>query len=285
MRFLLLWCFVVQSVFPSFVYAKPVAVQQDYSPQLMAQYAADFLTHAKTVGGVMKMLSVHLTPEQLKSVEAYYKKMGVSQDSKFPKLKHDGNRIYFDSNNYIQVQDGNTIIINGYVFQQSKESFDEALKKMYSTLSAPKNAGSLFIPSAHAMAPLMIGLLAVGGMALAGYFLGPMLFNSTPTEGAIGGGLLGGVAAAAFLLKDNKQHIHCDQRQYVYRPPGAIGRPVPGQVLNQVYGPQVPPCNSPVPFRTAMADWPRPGSAQRPINLQQPGRLPGTPVQITPIGQ
>ena len=281
MKLILVFVLIYQSLFAQLAYAANKGKELEYSPEITAEYSAEFFNDMKTVGEFMKFMAMHVPEQEMKNLEGQYQKMGINKDTAIPVVRFEKNKIFFDKNNFtdfIEIKDSKTIIINGYVFKQNKKPYDVNVQEIYKTLSGKKSA-SLFIEEAHALGGLGIALLAIGGGALIGSFLGPSLFGTTAGEGALGGGVIGGIGA--LLLGGNlfgrREQLHCHNGGYYHRGPGmgVPGRPIPGQMINQAYGAPMPACLDRNRVHASLNGWGTPPRI--------PG-VPGTPVGTRPVG-
>jgi len=167
-KFVTLFSFVAL-VTPS-AYATP---QQKMAGEI-AQRMADGMNQFGTVGNYLKGLERYTTKEEMDKTVKLLQANGVTKATKIPKLKVDGNKIYYDKANYMIINSDGTISSNGVKFKSEDIPFDQLLAKIYSKLGGKKSAQVQLIPEANAFfGGGVMGMLLGGAlMGLGLWFVG-----------------------------------------------------------------------------------------------------------------
>lgn len=251
-----------------------------FSAELAAEYTGKSLNEMGTVDELLKMVEKHVPQDQYERAVSSLSKMQIEKKMKIPNVKVEGNKIYFDKNNYIMIQDSQIMVINGFVFKKSSKPYDTLTLDIFETLSA-KKVSSILIPSAHAFS-FLLGMLAIAGATMVGSFMSPAWGQMAPNPY----GNIASMYMAQQLFSGNRsQSIYCGPNgQYMRRPSNIApammmmnggGSPVDAYLLSQVFQQQTPPCTPAYAqsLQRGINNW---GSGVRPTG-------PGRPVMVQPV--
>lgn len=214
---------------------------------VMAKATVSFVNRMSNVEEYLNVMANSVSPEQIENFKKQLSLNGVDIKSKFPKMKYDGNKAYFDKNNYIMYVDEKTVNINGVEFKKGVKGIDVVYREIMSKVGNKSASHFSVIPEAHAIGTLggLVGMLGTGAL---GYFLGPAIGISAGWGAVLGAG-------AFFLGNELYQSwrsggVKCDGGYYSYRSKSRSGgifasstQTALDQVtLGQIFGPNVPPC-------------------------------------------
>lgn len=214
---------------------------------VMAKATASFVNRMSNVEEFLSVMSKSVSAEQMENFKKQLSVNGITGKTKFPKMKYDGNKVFFDKQNYIMYIDEGTININGHQFKKSLKGIDGVYADMMSKLSKKSASHFSIIPEAHAMSNLT-GLLGMFGTGALGYILGPSLGVSAGWGAVLGAG-------GFFLGNELYQwwrggEVRCENGYYLYRSKtrdglfaGSKETALDQTTLGRVFGPNVPPCN------------------------------------------
>lgn len=180
---------------------KPKSVPVTYS---MATSFAYVVNKLGTVGEYTKWIGRRINPDELKAMTESYAKMGISMDTKLPKMTAKKDKVFFGKNNFILVKE-KSLTYKGIAFAPSDKPHQQLVMDIYNAINGKKTAANVFFPEANAYGATDTAF-DVGGILLGGgtgYFLGPKL-GINETVSTIGGSVLGYFVAQK-LKDDAKQ--------------------------------------------------------------------------------
>lgn len=256
------------------------AQKQQNTTTVMARSTASFINRMSSVEEYLSIMERHVSKEQMDKFKKQLTLNGIQGKSKFPKMKYDGNKAYFDKKNYIMYVDENTININGHEIKKGIKGIDVVYQEVMEKIQSQKTSSFSLIPEAHALSDLG-GLMGMVGAGALGYILAPSL-----GVGAGWGALLG--AGAFFLGNELYQwakdgSISCKDGRFVVRRkvrPGVFATGAYDELdqnsLSQVFGSNTPSeCNSATlkMYKKGIANF---GNTPRPVGNPPYGLPPGT---------
>lgn len=214
---------------------------------VMAKATASFTNRMSNVEEFLNVMSKSVSPEQMDNFKKQLTLNGITGKTKFPKMKYDGNKAFFDKNNYIMYVDEKTVNINGVEFKKGVKGIDLVYKDIVSKIGGKSASRFSVLPEAHAFSTFggLVGMLGSGAL---GYFLGPAIGVSAGWGAALGAG--------AFFLGNELYEswrdgeVSCANGYYEYRSKSREGgifasntkTPLDATTLSRIFGPNVPPC-------------------------------------------
>ncbi len=226
------------------------AQKKQASTEATARATASFFNRMSSVEEYLAVIERNVSQEQMEKFRKRLSLNGVDTKAKFPHMKYDGNKVYFDKENYLIFVDENTVNVNGYQIRKGVKGIDVVYKEVMERLNTKKTSMFSILPEAHALSNLggIMGMVATGAL---GYFVGPSLGVS-----AMGGAVL--FAGGFFLLNEAYQYladgnISCGNKgEYLVRKKVRNGLFASGEheVLDQASLQEVfrdrpvPPCNA-----------------------------------------
>lgn len=225
------------------------AAQKKQDPQVtMARATASFVNRMSNVEEYLATLDKNVSKEQMEKFRKQLSLNGINFKSKFPKMKYDGNKAYFDKKNFIIYVDDSTVNVNGVEIKKGVKNIDVVYSEVMSAIKK-KNASHFYLlPEAHAVSDLggVMGMVATGAL---GFVLGPSLGVSAGLGAVLGAGAFFLANEAWQWFRDGS--VSCGSNgEFLVRKkirPGLFAtneQQVLGQEsLAPVFGGQAPPCN------------------------------------------
>lgn len=217
---------------------------------VVARATASFVNRMSNVEEFLNVMSKSVSPEQMDRLKKQLSHNNVKLTDKFPKMKFERNKVYFDKNNYMIYVDENTVNVNGVEFKKGVKNIDVVYKEVMAKIGKKSASHFSIIPEAYALGDLggLLGLVAGGGL---GYFLGPAIGLSAGWGAVLGAG-------AFFLGNELYQswrsgEVRCDNGFYLYRSKSrsdsgifasSTDTALDQATLSRIFGPNVPPCHA-----------------------------------------